>query len=175
LSPHIIKAQQALGLSLPEDLQKQVDQGFTTRELASELARQRATAELNQTRLQETRTQQARFQAESNQVAIKSAVDAWQNEVRKTDPDFDKKAELITQYAHGLISEMGAPANMDEAVAMANEAKRRADEFLKSVAPAPAPQATRPRPSSVNSPGITAKPQPTSLQEAVMAGLKRTA
>jgi hypothetical protein len=175
MAPHIVKAQQALGLSLPQDLQQQVDQGFTTKELAAELARQRVTAEQTQARLEEARSRQVEEANLRVQLSIKSAVDSWQSDVRRTDPDFDKKAELMTQYAHGMLAEYGVPSTPEEAVAMANEAKRRADEFLKTVAPPVAPQATRPRPTSVNSPGINAKPQPTSLQEAVMAGLKRTA
>lgn len=175
MAPHIQKAQMAVGLTLPPDLQQQVDQGYTTRELASELARQRAVAEQSQARLTETREMQQRQAAYQHQMSIKAAVDNWQAETQKSDPDFARKSELITQYAHGLLAQYGVPDTAEKALAMANEAKRRADEFLKSVSPAPVPQATRPRPSSVEAPRGSVSPAPASLRDAVMAGLKKSA
>lgn len=77
-----------VGEKLPEDLQKRVDNATLDINDAKEIAQLRA-----QTKMGATRTQQTQEQLFNN--ACVKAVTDWETSKRKSDPDYDKKAELI--------------------------------------------------------------------------------
>ena len=79
-------------------------------------------------------------------------------------------SQAVARHARALAAERGAPATPDAAIAMAKEAYAEVTRLLGVNRPAPAP--TRPSPTSASTP-TQASPQPRSMEEAVVAGLRR--
>lgn len=126
VTPFVEHARQALGQSLPGDLQAKVDEGYLTEEAARELvqariARQRIEAENEDLRT----TQQRQMEVAQRQTALQTishAVSAREAELMSSDPDYAHLAEAVKeQFAYAL--EMGArPQNPEQAVEMVNRA-----------------------------------------------------
>lgn len=173
IEPLMNQAQIALGRALPPDLQKQVDQGYVTKELAVRTAQQEAQNRAAQARMEQLQRQQEEQQVQQRQMVVRGAVQTWESELRKSDPDFAKKEKIVQKYAAALVGQYGVPTDPDMAVRMAQEAYRMAGEDLKAAMPVEQPRATRPRASSINSVGGSVTQTPTSLKDAVMKGLRQ--
>jgi hypothetical protein len=174
VTPFVQMAQEALGQSIPEDLQSMVDAGEMTDQVAKELARQRRTAELAQTRAtrQEERSREAEQarQAADRQAAVNTALQAWTSQKAAADPDFARKQDAMKVIAQGLVAERGLPKTAEDAVRYAEDAYK-----LVGGVSAPVRQPTRPSPStsaSSSRSGVT--PAPTSLEDIVKQGLNLT-
>jgi hypothetical protein len=168
VTPYVMAAQEALGLRIPRDLQAQVDEGRLTEENASELARTRhrvAHAEEQMQAVQQRRTQDQQNQAV---LAVRGAVQTWEDNLRKRDPDYPLKSDAVRRYSQALLAEKGPPRTPDEAVALAQAAY---EEVGRTFARArPAPQATRAAPSGVQ--GATGvSPEIRTMKDAAYAAL----
>lgn len=162
------------GRSIPTDLKAKIDSGEVTEEVARQMARERATrlsaertAEAATSRVTETQRQQQTEQFRSD---VNTAVQAWQQKARSSDPDFDKKEPFLQASALEVYRERGPAKTADEAVANAEEALRRVTDKLRAAMPAPKP--TPPKPtsgSSGNRPGAAA--QSNSLEDAIRAAV----
>lgn len=156
----------ALGITLPEDLHQEVEQGFLPEDRARELSQTRAQAE----RLQRERAAEEAQRAEQ---AVVTELQAWESEARRVDPDFDRKLPDIqakVRLAALEAQQAGRPLRSGaEAVRMARKAHEDINAMLASFRPAP--QATRPSPSSAASAPATA-PAPKTIYEAAAAGLR---
>ncbi len=176
ITPFVQLAQEQLGVVLPHDLHAQVMSGQMTEEGARDVQRQRlALMQRNET-LSRQAQQEARQRQETelslhqqNAATIASTVSSWENTVRASDPDYARKAEAMKDITRSLIAERGAPRTPQEAVAMAQEAYNRVNDFAKQFAPAPKPTANVP--SGIRSNSGRA-PEPRSLEEAVLSGLR---
>lgn len=174
VAPYVQLAQEALGLTLPADLQQQVQQGYMTTEAASHMARERygrIMAEQNAQRLMQQQNAQrvTQQQADITQ-SVEQAVSAWEAATRQSDPDYARKEEAVKNFLWAVVRERGAPQSPEQAVEIAKEAYARANNVLRSFTPAPKP--TKPVPSSINR-TAGAKPEPKSLMDAAMLGLER--
>lgn len=166
---------QSLGKDIPDDLADAVDRGEISEQHARELSEARALSrnaqeanQATQRRFQETQQRQAMTQVGQ---AMASAVSGWEQQVRKTDPDFSKKADLIAAYAKSLRADAIANGNMntpDDAVRIAQEAYEAANKQLSSLIPKK--KATDPTPSSSVSSKSAAPAAPKSLLEAARLG-----
>ncbi len=164
-----------LGAVLPEDLQTRVDEGLIDEESAAELARARAAAALNAKKgeADEARSEQERTAAQQTEIAtaMVTAVEGWEQRTKASDPDYAKKAELVETTCRAIISRTGrkAPVNAEEAVALADEALAEVNRQFKSLLPKP--RAISPAPAGTST---TAAKAPSTLREAVQAGLARS-
>lgn len=171
ITPFYELAQEALGVRLPADLQRQVDDGYATPEIAAELARTRFKAE-QATAQVETHRETAATQAETaNAATIKSSIADWEGQVKLRDPDYARKEGLIHREAARLVEKHGVPRNQQEALALAKKAYDEATEIAKSMMPTPR-QSTRPTPNGSARPG-TLRAEPRTMLEAVEQGVAR--
>jgi hypothetical protein len=175
VGPYVQLATEALGLTLPNDLQQSVARGQMTVDAAAAMSRERyarALAEQNATRL--TQQQQIQHQRQNGadlSRSVEQAVTAWENQVRTSDPDYGRKEATVRQFLWAVINERGVPQSPEHAVQIANDAYERATNTLREFAPAPRP--TRLSPSSIGRTAAGARPEPKTLMEAALLGLER--
>jgi polyhydroxyalkanoate synthesis regulator phasin len=182
VAPYMELAEEALGVRLPKDLQAQVQQGHLTTEAARHFSRERYARMLAETKAQDAghhaqrieqqvRHQDTARQVEALKTSINGAVSAWEASVRQTDPDYGHKQDAVKNLLWAVVNEQGAPSSPEQAVAIAKEAYRRANEMAARFTPKP--RATSQVPSSIPRPQ-SGVPEPKSLMEAAMQGLART-
>lgn len=173
--PYMELAEEALGVKLPADLQQAVQQGQLTTDAARRYSQERYARMLAETNAahaaQAAQTVHTHHTVTALKQSINSAVSAWEASVRQTDPDYGHKQDAVKNLLHAVVNELGAPQNPEQAVEIAKEAYRRANEMVSRFAPKP--RATAPVPSSVHRSNAGA-PEPKSLMEAAMLGLART-
>jgi hypothetical protein len=175
VGPYVQLATEALGLTLPNDIQQSVARGQMTADAGAALSRERyarALAEQNATRL----SQQQQFQHRQQNGAdlsrsVEQAVTAWENQVRTSDPDYGRKEATVRNFLWAVIQERGVPQSPEHAVEIAKDAYERATNTLREFAPAPRP--TRQVPSSIGRTAAGARPEPKTLMEAALLGLER--
>lgn len=172
VQPYVEAAQTALGIRLPADIQRQVDDGLLPEDTARELARARAEAETANAQATRATQQTQAIVQQQTAAQLRGAVAEWEATVRQNDPDFAHKQDAIARIASGLVASRGLPRTPKEAVAMAQEAY---DEVSKLTARfRPAPQPTRSSPASVHTPN-SGTPEPRNLLEAIQMGLRQAA
>jgi len=176
VTPYVMAAQEALGLRVARDLQQQVNDGLLSDEAARELTRARHRAAQAEQRLQDATRSHAQDTNTRVVSGIKSAVDQWEANIRTRDPDFAHKADTVRRFSQALLQERGTPQTAEQAVALVQTAYDEANKMMQRMRPAP--QATRPGPSSVHvATGGAPSPnnrQPNSLREAVLLGIERS-
>lgn len=168
VTPYVMAAQEALGLRIPRDLQSQVDEGRLTEENAAELARTRHRVAHAEEQMQAAHQRQSQESQNQAVLAVRSAVQTWEDNLRKRDPDYPLKSDAVRRYSQALLAEKGPPRNPDEAVALAQAAY---EEVGRTFARArPAPQPTRAAPSGVQ--GATGvSPEIRTMKDAAYAAL----
>jgi len=175
VGPYVQLATEALGLTLPNDLQQSVARGQMTVDAAAAMSRERyarALAEQNATRLsQQQQIQHQRQNGADLSRSVEQAVTAWENQVRTSDPDYGRKEATVRQFLWAVINERGVPQSPEHAVEIAKDAYERATNTLREFAPAPRP--TRLSPSSIGRTAAGARPEPKTLMEAALLGLER--
>jgi hypothetical protein len=163
----------AVGKVLPADVQQQVDQGYTTHEAASELARLRAESERRQT-LDAEYARESQFQAErreaaDTQRAVMELEAGW-----KADPNYAVIAPFAESHYGTLMmaaqrqSPNGRVSTAD-AIRLANEAKAWAENQTKQFRTAT--PAIRPTLSSPRAPVATSEPE--SFEDAIFAAINK--
>jgi len=150
VKPYMELAEQALGLALPEDLRKRVDDGEMTEEAATEISRTRhtaASAQIRARRLEEQRqvdTQQRESLSEQQATeAVSTAINTWEQQQRARDPDYQRLRPLILDKMVAFVHRHGPPPNADMGVKLAIWARQ---EVLKAIPGRPAARATTPQP-----------------------------
>jgi|GEM_PF-3748787 len=156
-----------MGVTLPDDLREEVEDGYITEERARELSQTRARADRADGAIQ--------AQAEDRRLyGILSGVTEWETETRRGDPDFDRKLPHIQELTKAAVIAAGAAgkpvSSAAEAVEMARQAYSKVNALVTTMAPSRS--ATRAVPSSAAS-APAGTPAPKSLLEAARAGLAR--
>lgn len=164
---------ETLGNVLPDDLLTRVESGELDDDGAQEIARARATGKLLEakTARDETRTSEERTAAERTALstAMVTAVEAWEVKAKATDPDYQKKAELVQDTALAIVQRTGqAPASAEEAVALADQALKEVNGHFKALLPKP--RAIVPGPTGASA---TTVAEPKNLREAINAAVGR--
>jgi len=169
VTPYVMAAQEALGLRVSQDLQKQVDEGLIDDATARELTRTRHRAVQAEARLQDVNKTVTADRQVQQVEKVRSAVDVWEEGIRRRDPDYAHMQGAVRRYAQGLLQERGSPKSEQEAVALVQAAY---DEVKATFAQArPAPRPTRPAPSSIHVATGTPNAEPRNMKEAVVAAL----
>ncbi len=172
LSPFVQLAMEYTGRALPPDLQEQVRQGRVAPDVAVGITKQRYDLGHAQQRLERQAEAEASQQEENARQANRSAVAAWEQTVRQSDPDYARKLDVAKAYVASIRAEYGDPQSPQDCVAVAQEAYRRADAAVRASRPSRAP--TQMNPSGIQRPSNpSAVAAPKSLMEAAMQGLDR--
>jgi hypothetical protein len=164
----------ALGAVLPDDLREKVENGLIDEDTAKEVAQARATAALRTKQVEsrdaaETQAEQQR-ELTARAQAMATAVDAEEQRLKASDPDYAKKAELVRTTCLAIVHETGKkPATEAEAVQLVKDAYAKVNAQLSAVVPKPRPMKTT-TPHGSSAPTIK---EPKTLLEAVQAGLAR--
>ena len=158
-----------LGNVLPPELQAQVDEGFTTEEIAREVVRARNQQQRlqneNQAYRQHTEQQQTAQQEAQARQGMVSAVQQWEAQVRTRDPDYAMKESFVVDKLRVLRTQYQV-RTPEQAVQLAQMAYAEATKQLRALNKRP-----ELRPSGAGNLAVsssTAKPQPRSLEEACL-------
>jgi hypothetical protein len=175
VGPYVQLATQALGITLPPDLEAEVRAQRLTSDAAAQVSRDRYARALAEQRAQRATqvlgSQQSAAQTQQLQTSIEQTVAGWEQGIRATDPDYGRKEETVRNFLWAVVREQGAPTSPAHAVEIAKEAYARANRTFQAVSPQR--QATRPVPSSINRAASGARPEPRSMMEAAELGLAR--
>jgi hypothetical protein len=170
--PFVQLAMEYTGRALPPDIQEAVKQGKMTPDVAVGLTRQRYDLGTARQRLDRHEAEMSQIAEENARQVNRSAVAAWEQSVKQSDPDYARKLDVAKAYVSSIRAEYGDPQSPDDALAIAQEAYRRASETLRAALPPRAP--THMSPSGVQRPSNpSAVAAPRSLMEAAMQGLER--
>jgi len=170
IQPYIDLAMQYTGQVLPEDLQTQVNQGYVSQEVASELASRRAQGAWQEQANQRNQQQQREQTVNAVADTIKMAVTNWETQIRQTDPDYSLKADLVQRNSRALIQQNGPPQTPEVALAYAKKAYEDANQQIARFQPKP--KATQLSPNSVHQASTTPVAEPSSMLEAVEIALR---
>jgi hypothetical protein len=170
VEPYVLAARAAVGLTLPEDLQRRVDEGGLAPEDASELARTRAAAADAGRRIQMTDQQRAQAAEAARSESVRDTLAQWEQGVGARDPDFAHKREPLRAYMLAIKAERGLPPDAATARQWADEALASVNRVFTSARPPASP--TPARPSSV-APATKAVPEPRNMKEAIAFALAR--
>lgn len=169
LVPIMVELQRQIGLVLPDDLKKDVEQGYITEERAREISSLRARGQLTEAQMTEERNrsvaQQQHEQLQSLVSTVAQSATDWENAKAKSDPDWnlkkDRVAELVElDMARRQRKDAGwFPKTAQEAIDMSEAALKRVNEELARIGrPArreikhvtgSASQSSRPKPKSM--------------------------
>jgi hypothetical protein len=170
VAPFVRKAQEVLGLVLPQDLGQRVQQGGMTEQAARELAQARFREQQAQ---EEARANAARVdtqQLQFVQADVQRAVTAFEERIAANDPDYRAKADAIRRVAQALLHEKGGRiSSVQEALEIVQHAHREVTNQFRRFAPAARP--TNPIPNG-NSQQPNARAAPKTLMEAALQGLE---
>jgi hypothetical protein len=173
--PYLELCNQALGISLPADLQAKVDNGDIAPEDAAELSTSRfANARLQSQTEANTAAQvtaRANEEQASNAAAVNGAVSQWETETRARDPDYARKVAAVVRISQAMIAENGRPNTPAAGVELAKLAYQEANRMFAGAMPAPVP--TRKGPEGAPNNG-NVRPEPKTFMEAAMSGLTRS-
>lgn len=171
VAPYVRRAQEFLGLVLPDDLGQRVQQGMP----------EQAARELAQARFREQRAQaEAQAYAQRNQAQalgavqseVQRAVNSFEERLAANDPDYRAKAEDVKRVAQALLHERGGRiTSVKEALDIVQAAHRevttRYNRFMPQVRPtAPVPNGFSQQPN--------ARAAPKTLMEAALLGLENS-
>jgi len=151
------------GKQLPTDLEEKVEQGYIDRETAQDLHQQRVSAE-RKAQLAQSQLAQRSVQDQRSQVnAMASAVSAWEQATKSSDPDFDLKAELVKDRVRAHVASNGMPRNAEEALRLSKDAYDAVTQTLLRVRGDKAPMRTTVGGKTNGS----AQPEPKSLLDVI--------
>jgi hypothetical protein len=170
VTPYVMVAQEALGIRIAPDLQKQVEEGTVSEEAAREMTRVRHRANRAEHELTTTRQAQTAETQQRNVGAIRDAIDTWEAGIRTRDPDYAHKSVAVRRFSQALMQERGVPATVQQAVELVRAAYEEASrEMLRG---RPVPQPTRRSPSGIQTTTTgSAAREPTSMKDAALQAL----
>lgn len=171
--PRVSYLKQQLGQELPDDLQEKVDAGQLDEDDAAEMARLRATTARSEQQTEAQREQfaanQAAADAQANSVKMATAVQAWEDRTKASDPDYSKKARMVEAEVLAEVQRTGkSPATPEEAEALVARAYGTVTEQFKALVPVP--KAIVPSPASIAAKTTGA---PKTLEEAIRGAVNQ--
>lgn len=177
VKPWVSSLLSAAGEVLPDDLKAMVEQGQMSEAAAYEVSRSRASVQASQTqRSFEERRRETTAQEEAAR-AYNGAAEAWEQDRRAKDPNFDAKLEPILREIAWRHTQGDKPKTPAEVTAQLNDVYKTVNAALKPANPAPAARqgasaARRPLNPVVGGTvgGGDPKPKPRSMLEVVQQG-----
>ena len=122
LQPIINNLQQVTGQIIPEDIQQKIEDGYMDEDIGKELARTRADVQIQRNANEQMLNEQEQMKTQDQINVIAQSVTNWEENIRKTDPDFELKQDEIDDRVSALVRENGRPNNSQDAVALAQNA-----------------------------------------------------
>lgn len=181
LKPIIAQLQEMVGEILPKDLQDQVTTGRIAPDAAKELSRLRANQNVsvsiqqqNAERDKQDRTARAAEQSRTLQNDVGTAITKWENDWKASDPDYSLKSSRVNEAIELelnralILAKDGKPnhlpRNVEEAVKLANDIKKRVEKEMRQFLPKRNTPLTH-----VTGNGVTngSKPVPKSMNDVV--------
>ena len=136
-------------------------------ELAEARAKVALTARRDEVQAEKTEEARAAETARNAATAAATAVNAWETQTRKTDPDFAEKAEMVETTVRAEVAMKGPPKSPEEAVAIVQAAYEKVTKTFQRLKPPPKAKDTT-TPAGTSAPTVT---QPATLREALNASL----
>ncbi len=175
VGPLVDWARQAMGITLPQDLEARVREGRIDYQSAAELARSRHAQAVAGF---EAQRQGAARQATDEAVVqtqragdVKQAIETWEREKRGSDVDFPHIEHALKRTVQALISQHGPPPDGEAARALVDAAYTEAKRMMQRVVPLP--REVRAGPSGASSATSRTTREPQTMEEAVQRGLER--
>lgn len=171
LQPHIQYLRQFSGEVLPEDIQRQVDEGEISEPAARRLVQAETQRSFEQHRREQDasryqQTEQQRY-AQANHQAMVHTVSQWEAQTKKSDPDYAAKEAAILKFVRAENA-LNPPHTPADALANAKSAYDQANAMFKVARPQ---TEARPVPSAASRVG--AKPEPKSMLEVVQNAARK--
>lgn len=161
--------QERVGHTLPTDLRQKVDDGVLDEATAKEVAQLRAGSALDKTRHQAEAAERDRTTAAQRSKEIHDSVNAYQAELKASDPDYTpEKHDMVVDALTALVTKQGVPTTVADARAMAKTAFDTVTKRLDKLKPQPRAIANPAVGRRINKP---AEPQPKSMREAIERAL----
>lgn len=173
VSPFVRRAQEEIGVVLPEDVQQMVDAGQISPQAAQQFVRTRFDQErlaIENRRNAELSQQYFTTQVQGN---VSRAVSDYEAHLAARDPDYKAKAGFVERAVGDrlrlLQSQGRGVSSVNEAIEIVKDAYNEVNtQFRKFAQP---PKATSRTPNGTNSQPPAAKPTPKNMMEAALAGL----
>lgn len=170
VGPYVRRAQEYLGVVLPDDLQERVGKGEMTPQAAHEFARTRFDRDRATVTAQETQAAQGTFALQALQTDVQRSVSALEGRFAATDPDYKAKAGHVRRVAQALLFERGGKINsVEDALQITKDAYLEVNKQLRSLQPALRPTAPTPN-GHGQTPAV--RSQPKTMMEAALQGLE---
>jgi len=172
VGPFVRRAQEYLGLVLPDDLGARVHQGHMTEAAAREYARTRFDAARAQALANQRETEVHTSRVQYVQADVQRAVTNFETQLAARDPDYRAKADAIRRTTQAMLHERGGRINSaQEALEIVRDAHAEVTANYRRFLPAPRP--TNPVPNG-NSQQPSARAAPKTLMEAALQGLEKS-
>lgn len=170
LAPYVRKAQEVLGLVLPDELGQRVQGGHLSEQAARELAQTRFRQERAEAEAREYASRSSAQHIQHVQTDVQRAVTSFEERLAANDPDYKAKEPAIKRTAQALLLERGGKiGTVQEALEIVQAAHREVSNQYRRFAPAP--RATSASPNGYSQ-QPNARPAPKNLMEAALAGLE---
>lgn len=144
LEGHLRELKLSLGMELPDDLQQQVNDGKISEEVASGMAKDRASSRQKDQEIKNLQDQRKRDADAQRQqqvtaavVSVQTAFNDWESAKKKSDPDYQVKEQMVHDRVSALITRNGYPKTAQAAKQMADRAMQDVENRLKVFRPAP--------------------------------------
>lgn len=149
LMPYVQTLQTLAGTggTLPEDLQRDVEQGYITEQKARELASLRSREHLSRQASQAARQEAENLSTQQSQErfanAVGEAVTSWERRWSQSDPDYEAKRSRVQEKLELHFHRRGMPDTVDKVIELADQYRTEVDDEFKRF---------RPKPREVNPP-----------------------
>jgi hypothetical protein len=152
------------GMTMPEDLQQKVDEGYIDAESAQRLARAEASERMAQQAMQAKQAEAEETARMATAQAVSSAVTSYEQQLANSDPDYQSKQKWLYEKLQTKKLVSGLPASPEQAIEWVNEAYGEINETFKAMAPPPKPK------RHIGSRGVNqpSSAPPASMYEAVL-------
>ena len=165
LTPYYSKLLEVTGTVLPDDIQQAVNTGEITEDYGKQLAKHRAGENIATHRM-ELQTSRTDASANAQQVeALSTQATTWEKTWAASDPDYEKKAELVRERIELRLLRGDIPSGAKAVVEMCEEEKSKVEAQMRVFMPKQ--NSLTPSPGSSGGPSSAAPPAPTSLVEAM--------
>jgi len=132
LNPFVQQLGMQAGVTMPDDIQSKVNDGYLDEDAGRELSRARAEAARERQMREQMQGQQQQAQARAHLTSLASTVTEWEERTRASDPDYELKQDEIDDRVRVLVTERGRPQTSEQAIAMAKEAYDSVNERYKA-------------------------------------------
>jgi len=150
LQPYMTALEGAIGVTIPADLQEQVDRGMMTLEAAQLSSRDRAAARLADGRTVQSERTIANNTAIQRQEADDKAVDdykldvgnsmtSWEEKWKSSDPDYEKLQPFVQDKIVAKINAATTQLSVDDIVKIADDARVEVKKTMSALVPTKKP------------------------------------